>query len=717
MWILLFFVFNSIVIAFPASTSRLCPSSCKCGPSEGLHEIPNESNRTESVVTMMAECWIPANLPQLSCSANWDILHLQILSGKSEPGNRNATSTTPSMQVTVSPELFANCGSITRLAIWERSQFTALPRYILRPLINLTRLVIQVPSLVRLPDHFLAFLPKLSFVMISSCRELQTIGRLVFEACPASLKTVWLNGNKLSGKLPAGLFRQCDLRTLWLNDNQLEGLDWGSLRGLTELASLRLDKNKMNGSLARCMGYRSDINSSALKATPMLKTLDLSSNWLTSIEDFRWSGMCEQTTGVNTQGLCYLEELNLAQNHLHWIGPTAFNGLPRLERLMLEGNLKLYTSESLSGFAVALYALGVSSKHLTKLIIPVPSEDNKTGMGTQTRHPRVLNVCGEQDQMSQQLLPRSLNSVIMQINQTSCERISKESHTHSTTTLSSIQSNTQQSTTGYVTESCTNQPVEVMDLEKEGPVVSFIRQMDRINLLFVCLGLILFGMLLGLIPFCLIRLFKRDSHSDQKLSGQASVGHIQMHPGQRICYFGTPNSPGGSHGSPLPMCTGPKETGQPIMLTSLQNATAWIPVNNTHFSPINYSSEQIRVKPLQQNLGEAYHTRRVNSTGNVYHRIGRPRTRRFNMQQENPMNCQFHIQLPPRPAYNQGPLIFQQPLERRPLLRSSIGTRTDSMYQQTVETTLGGSIYSLATLTSHRNRTPTVEQGIPQTSP
>ncbi|KAA3672423.1 uncharacterized protein DEA37_0006703 [Paragonimus westermani] len=717
MWVLLFLVYNSVVITIPVSASELCPSSCKCGPSEGLHEIPNEPNRTESVVTMMAECWIPANLPQLSCSADWDILHLQILSGKSEPVSRNVTSTTPSMQVTVSPELFVNCGSITRLAIWERSQFTALPRYILRPLINLTRLVIQVPSLVRLPDYFLAFLPKLSFVMISSCRELQTIGRLVFEACPVSLKTVWLSGNRLSGKLPAGLFRQCDLRTLWLSDNQLESLDWGSLRGLSELISLRLDKNRMNGSLARCLGYRSDVKSSALKATPMLKILDLSSNWLISIEDFKWSGMCEQTADVSTQGLCYLEELNLSQNQLHWIGPTAFSGLPRLERLMLEGNLKLYSSESLSGFAVALYAIGVNNKRLTKLIIPVPYEDNTTGTGTQTRQSRVLNVCGDRDQMSQQLLPRSLNSVIVQLNHSSCGGTSKVPHIPSTTTLSSKQSTIKQSTTECAIDSCRNQPVELMDLEKEGPVVNFIRQMDRINLLFVCLGLILFGILLGLIPFCLIRLFKRDSHTGPKLIGQASVGPIQIHPGQRMCYFRTPSSPGGSHGSPLPMRTVAKETGQPIMLTSLQNQTTWIPVNNTHFSPINYSSEQIRVKPPQQNLDEVYHARRVNSTGNVYHRIGRPRTRRSNVQQGNPMNGQFHIQLPPRPAFSQGPLIFQQPLERRPLLRSSIGTRTDSMYQQTVETTLGGSVYSLATLTSHRNRTPTVEQGVPQTSP
>ncbi|CAL8093820.1 unnamed protein product [Calicophoron daubneyi] len=685
-----------------------CPSSCKCSPideSNGSHtRTPKRREQTEPI---MATCWIPSNLNSLPCSLDWSILHLQVLNGQSKEAigkvvkkdetdsvDIDLSSTTSSSDsatgkvaeaqsdVSVSSDLFETCTSLTRLAIWERSQFTSLPKFILRPLVNLTRLVIQVPTLQRLPEHFLAFLPKLNFVMISKCRQLIHIDREVFEPCPASLRTLWLNGNGLKGKLQPGLFRQCNLRTLWLNNNQLDRLDWGSLKGLSQLTALRLDQNHFNGSLENCLSYREDVKSTALGATPRLKILDLSSNNLTTIEGSGWSGVCK-TDPKQPSGLCYLEELKLSDNHLSWLGPDALAELPSLQILRLDGNQQLYAADSASSLSLVLFAISVYSKHLNSLWLTIPITDITSRKKLQTRQLDKLDAC-KPDPILLSYFPRTLISVIQHLNKTSCNRFAAVEPEAVVANVTQTRATMPDSQSDQVTEVIRGTNGNSSSIH-EGPIMAFIRQADRVSLLLLSFGLLFLGVLLGLLPFIYIVCMLKHKQKIQKKQAKRYAPFL-VHPAQETGYILPQRPSDGVLLSPLPVRSKQRSTlpSPPHSITSVSShyrlSRADYPFDPAHFQPSLF--------PTKEQPG-----RRVCSMGDVYHRSrmnGYPRSPPRPLPQHLITNGHISPQ-----QHSQSIMLS----DMRPLLASN-SVKNDSVYNPTVETNIGGSTYSLATIAS-----------------
>lgn len=665
-----------------SSRSATCPPSCKCtSAGEGMAAVkqPYQEDRLQSqtVGQPMASCWIPSDLPQLQCASDWEILHLQVLRGHHEL-RRETISESGSHPITISSDLFIKCGSVTRLAIWEHSQFTTLPRYILRPLINLTRLIIQVKSLNTLPDHFLAFLPKLTFVMISKSRQLHEIGRMTFEPCPESLQTLWLNSNKISGKLPAGLFHQCNLRTLWLNDNQLEMLDWGSLQGLGNLTTLRLDQNKLRNSLEQSLGYREDTKTTALKSTPMLKSLNLASNQLSSIEGSQWSGQCE-LAHYNRKGLCYLEELNLSNNQLQWLDPYAFQGLPALRILKLEGNVNLYAPDESNGLILTMYVIGIANKRLTSVTINVPSD------GSGTSPPYVLDVCDEGSILIQ-AISRPLRRLLTYFNESNCIRLSNEIDTDS---VADSPQQVQGRRMGLVQEKRPHgAPASANRTFKEvNPFVRVIKQGDGLTLILLCLCFLISGMLLSVVPFtlvacCCLKDQDRLERRKRVLTGHTKQGNFDLlKHSPNVSLLSTQHLRMASHGGA-------------DVVSPLRPTRSLLPMNQ---SPMSFSPGHMG-PPVNQVDSE--HERRVNSTGNVYHQIDHHQFQQSNAWFLNGGLVTRH------PHIQQEKRLVPLPFETRPLLQSSVGTGASSVYMPTAESSMGGSAYSLVTLTSKHARSP-----------
>ncbi|KAG5455173.1 Podocan-like protein 1 [Clonorchis sinensis] len=707
-WFLLFLtVFMHQPIAVQLTASTTCPSFCKCEPGEGGRKVTRKNH------TVVASCHIPSNMHRLECASDWDILHLVILNSSPDhdveipvPGDLN--------NVSPSPDLLNSCGSISRLAIWEQSQINTLPLHFLRSILNLKRLVIQVPSLVSLPDRFLAFLPQLNFVKVSNSRNLHQLGRFVFQYCPSSLSTLELNGNPALRKISAGLFEQCDLRVLSLNDNRLERLDWGTLRGLNNLESLRLERNQLSGSLSDSLGYHSEKQSTALAATVLLKRLDLSGNRIDSVEDYQWSGLCDSGQ-TSHGGLCFLEELNLANNLLEWIGPDAFRGLPQLRRLYLEGNPQLHQLDPSGSLTIALYILGMSSTQLERVSLSVPSD----GASPHNRQ-EVLNVCSPDPA----LIPRFrrfMREVISTVSRHSCAQPNEKS-------AAPFKVTTQQSTAvqqALATEQIlqTNPSPPNVTRGKVDFIIFHMQNANRFTILLICFGLITFGILMGFFPAICLLCARRTTENRKAFR---SNRHFPQHSCQKDGLI--------LNGSTV------LQNSPPIMQAGSRidtpNRIAGRQQPSQDCSPFACSTDQIRMLPLQTGCRE----RRVNSTGNVYskleRRLGVRESRQFpdaqmSPRQILPINTRFPqpsldfrqsplsgcvvplpAPLPPIPTHaathHQGHLGFDQfPLDRRPLLMSSIGTRTDSLYAHTAETQVCGSTYSLATVTSsHRPLSP-----------
>ncbi|VDP67511.1 unnamed protein product, partial [Echinostoma caproni] len=614
---LLFILWIYSTFASDEATTTQCPASCKCSPVEESQppavtaEPVLAATSTTSRVPIMARCWIPANMVQLPCEKSWTIVHLQILTGQAQPDHLTPSLTarpiggrTGYPNISVSPKLFEQCGSLTRLAIWERSQFTWLPQYWLRPLVKLERLLIEVPTLQILPDHFFAFLPRLNFVKISKCSQLSRISRAVFEPCPETLHTVWLDGNGLRGKLPAGVFRQCNFRMLHLSENQLTQLDWGSLSGLSQLQSLQLQRNRLIGSLEQCLSYRKDMNSTALAATPMLKKLDLSFNQIESIEGILWSGECvrSQAASAEGRGLCHLEELNLGHNHLKWLALDSFNGLPRLRRLNLDFNPGLFSPEGSANMALVLYAVSVVNKHFQSLIIPI---QNAPHQGQQRpRSNGSIDLCQPDDSWLSQA-PQYLAMTANHVKRSSCNRYplpefeldSSSPHMISTDHVTTEGSSSSINQTSVFTH--TNSQSD----EESDPILAFVRHTNRFNLLILCLGLIFVGLLIGLLPMAYFLCTPKPRDQKTKSNPSSNMMPLLVHPGSETGFILSPpsnqintNSPNGSMSTPLPkrsIKNGRNGALPPIPPTRVHFASSRVPI-------LHGSADPIRARALIQ---------------------------------------------------------------------------------------------------------------------
>ncbi|THD26356.1 hypothetical protein D915_002936 [Fasciola hepatica] len=695
------------------SSTPPCPSSCKCSPVEETSSASSNTMPGVSTSTVrepiMARCWIPANMVHLPCGRSWTIVHLQILTG--QPQIDQATGALPSRpigrlsyaNISVSPKLFDRCASLTRLAIWERSQFTWLPQYWLRPLVKLERLFIEVPTLTALPDHFFAFLPRLSFVKISKCPQLTRISRAVFEPCPETLHTLWLDGNGLRGKLPAGVFRQCNFHSIHLSENQLNQLDWGSLSGLSELQSLHLQRNRLAGSLEQCLSLRTDMNSTALVSSPMLKKLDLSFNQIESIEGVMWSGECVRSRDIKSdrRGLCYLEELDLSHNKLKWLALDSFKGLPRLRKLNLDVNPDLFTPHGSANLALVLYAVSTINRHFQSLIIPI---QNSHSDQNRPRSNGSINLCRPDETWLAQA-PRYLSMTALHVKHSSCNHplpLESELEVDKTQTVSISPLTTE--SLPQVNNQTHVIPNTVSHTEDEhaDPILAFLRHTNRFNLLILCLGLIFVGLLIGLLPMTYFLCTPKQKVHNRKPDQSNPMMQLLLHPSSDAAFLlpgqtgqNISSSPNGSLSTPLPkrsMKNGRNGALPPIPPTRVHFAASRLPMMHGSADPIHARPliQPAMMSPLQMDPQTCNITRsrRVNSTSNVYHRT-RP-------QSGPTTNNHRYDRLAPRDS----PI----PMELHPVNRANRGAVSEAAYCPTEDTLVDGSTYSLATVTSFRGR-------------
>ncbi|XP_064420996.1 leucine-rich repeat transmembrane protein FLRT2-like [Latimeria chalumnae] len=127
-----------------------------------------------------------------------------------------------------------------------------------------------------------------------------------------SVKTVYLYGNQLD-EFPMNLPR--NVRVIHLQENNIQTISRAALAQLPKLEELHLDDNSIS-----TVG----VEDGAFREAISLKMLFLSKNHLSSVPI----------------GLPFgLQELRVDENRIASISELAFQGLPHLERLVLDGNL------------------------------------------------------------------------------------------------------------------------------------------------------------------------------------------------------------------------------------------------------------------------------------------------------------------------------------------------------------------------------------------
>ena len=177
-----------------------------------------------------------------------------------------------------------------------------------------------------------------------------------------SLQILRLQENLIES-LPENTFSALyNLHTLVLSDNQLSVIDSSTLSGLYVLSLLSLDNNRLNtlhpSSLRNASslqdlhlnGNRLASVPDALKATPLLRTLDLGENLISEIPSGTFDHvsqlyglrLTENHIGNLTKGIFEkikeLKILNLSRNRIQCIEPGAFDENINLQAIRLDGN-------------------------------------------------------------------------------------------------------------------------------------------------------------------------------------------------------------------------------------------------------------------------------------------------------------------------------------------------------------------------------------------
>ncbi|KAK0089180.1 hypothetical protein PV325_008626 [Microctonus aethiopoides] len=178
----------------------------------------------------------------------------------------------------------------------------------------------------------------------------------------SSLQVLRLQENLIES-LPENTFSALrNLHTLVLSDNQLTVIDATTLSGLYVLSLLSLDNNRLNvmhpSSLRNASslqdlhlnGNRLTAVPDALKATPLLRTLDLGENLISEIPTGTFDHvsqlyglrLTENHIGNLTKGIFEknkeLKILNLSRNKIQYIQPGIFDDNENLQAIRLDGN-------------------------------------------------------------------------------------------------------------------------------------------------------------------------------------------------------------------------------------------------------------------------------------------------------------------------------------------------------------------------------------------
>ncbi|XP_068667138.1 phytosulfokine receptor 2 [Aristolochia californica] len=204
--------------------------------------------------------------------------------------------------------------------------------------------------------------------------------------CSASLRTLYMGSNFLSGLLPDSLFELVNLEHLSVSANQFYGHLSVRLSKLSKLKTLVIYENHFNGplpnvfgNLTNLQGFIAHSNSfsgplpSTLSHCSRLQILDLRNNSLSGMVDLNFTGMphlisldlasnCFVGVLPDTLSNCQeLRTLSLAKNNLSDEIPTSFQNLISLSSVSLSNN----SFRNLSGALDVLQ----NCKNLTTLIL------------------------------------------------------------------------------------------------------------------------------------------------------------------------------------------------------------------------------------------------------------------------------------------------------------------------------------------------------------
>lgn len=177
-----------------------------------------------------------------------------------------------------------------------------------------------------------------------------------------SLQILRLQGNLLDSLAENTFSALYNLHTLVLSDNQLTAIDAATLSGLYVLSLLSLDNNRLSSLHPNSLKNASSLQDfhlngnrlssipEALKATPLLRTLDLGENLISEIPNGTFDHMhqlyglrlTENHIGNLTTGIfdkiTELKILNLSRNRIQFIEVGAFNANINLQAIRLDGN-------------------------------------------------------------------------------------------------------------------------------------------------------------------------------------------------------------------------------------------------------------------------------------------------------------------------------------------------------------------------------------------
>ena len=180
-----------------------------------------------------------------------------------------------------------------------------------------------------------------------------------------------LDGNALTGPIPAALGSLSNIEVLDLGHNALTGPIPAALGSLSNLESLDLSVNQLNGSIPTALGSLSS-----------LESLDVSQNWLTGPIPLALGSLSSVTvlrlnqnalTGsIPTElgSLTSLESLDLSKNRLAGPIPAALGSLSSLRELNLSWNALTGAIPSALGSLSSLSVLSLGRNSLTG---PIPA--------------------------------------------------------------------------------------------------------------------------------------------------------------------------------------------------------------------------------------------------------------------------------------------------------------------------------------------------------